>query len=159
MFYLAAKTLASVVPEEDVQQGKCYPGISNIREVSKAIAIEGTILCFLFLSFSLSSLGLFPSLCLILVLSLFSFSLFLSTSTHRQLFSSLLSLTYTFSITTVCKVAFESRLAQIPAPSSEKELAQLVEQSMYTPEYAPLVMAPHHYRHTHDQDPYDNYIA
>ncbi|KAL6042273.1 Malic enzyme, variant 2 [Balamuthia mandrillaris] len=48
MFYVAAKTLASLVPEEDVQVGKCYPAIHAIRDVSKAIAIEGLTFAFLF---------------------------------------------------------------------------------------------------------------
>jgi malic enzyme len=42
MFYAAAKKLASIVPEEDVQAGRVYPDIAKIREVSKQIAIEGT---------------------------------------------------------------------------------------------------------------------
>jgi malic enzyme len=42
MFYAAAKRLASIVPEEDVQAGRVYPDIAKIREVSKQIAIEGT---------------------------------------------------------------------------------------------------------------------
>lgn len=40
MFYAAAKKLASIVPEEDVQAGRVYPDIAKIREVSKQIAIE-----------------------------------------------------------------------------------------------------------------------
>jgi malic enzyme len=41
MFYAAAKKLASIVPEEDVQAGRVYPDIAKIREVSRTIAIEG----------------------------------------------------------------------------------------------------------------------
>eukprot|EP01102_Stenamoeba_stenopodia_P008339 TRINITY_DN2392_c0_g1_i1.p1 TRINITY_DN2392_c0_g1~~TRINITY_DN2392_c0_g1_i1.p1 ORF type:complete len:607 (-),score=143.98 TRINITY_DN2392_c0_g1_i1:173-1993(-) len=39
MFYAAAKTLAAWVPDEDVLQGKVYPGISRIRDVSLKIAV------------------------------------------------------------------------------------------------------------------------
>jgi len=48
MFYAAAKTLASVVSEEDVRLGKVYPDLSKIRDVSRLIAIEGTALFVLF---------------------------------------------------------------------------------------------------------------
>lgn len=42
MFYIAARTLASFVTEEELQQGRVYPEISNIREVSKKIAVESS---------------------------------------------------------------------------------------------------------------------
>lgn len=90
MFYAAAKTLASVVSEEDVRLGKVYPDLSKIRDVSRLIAIE------------------------------------------------------------VCKVAFDNRLAGIPLPKNDKELECMVENAMYTPEYAPLVHAPTIVSHVSD---------
>jgi malate dehydrogenase (oxaloacetate-decarboxylating)(NADP+) len=38
MFFVAAKTLASLVTEQDLGQGRVYPGLDRIREVSAAIA-------------------------------------------------------------------------------------------------------------------------
>lgn len=40
MFYRAACCLANYVHPSDIAMGKCYPEISDIREVSKAVAIE-----------------------------------------------------------------------------------------------------------------------
>lgn len=39
MLYIAAEALANFVPEEDVQQGKVFPPLSRIREVSHRIAV------------------------------------------------------------------------------------------------------------------------
>jgi malate dehydrogenase (oxaloacetate-decarboxylating)(NADP+) len=39
MFFAAAKTLAAMVTEEDQAQGRIYPGLDRIREVSSAIAV------------------------------------------------------------------------------------------------------------------------
>jgi hypothetical protein len=55
----------------------------------------------------------------------------------------------------VCKVAFESNLATIHPPNNEKELEFLVDNHMYTPEYAPLVHAPNIFSHAADPNPYD----
>eukprot|EP01111_Echinosteliopsis_oligospora_P010829 TRINITY_DN3431_c0_g1_i1.p1 TRINITY_DN3431_c0_g1~~TRINITY_DN3431_c0_g1_i1.p1 ORF type:complete len:585 (-),score=176.26 TRINITY_DN3431_c0_g1_i1:9-1763(-) len=44
MFYSAAKTLASLLTPEELAEGKVYPDISNIRAVSKQIAVA-TIKC------------------------------------------------------------------------------------------------------------------
>ncbi|HON08246.1 MAG TPA: malic enzyme-like NAD(P)-binding protein, partial [Verrucomicrobiota bacterium] len=38
MFFMAAKTLASLVKESDLEMGRIYPSISSIREVSAKIA-------------------------------------------------------------------------------------------------------------------------
>lgn len=38
MFFVAAKTLASKVSEEDLKQGRIYPALSKVRDVSAAIA-------------------------------------------------------------------------------------------------------------------------
>jgi malate dehydrogenase (oxaloacetate-decarboxylating)(NADP+) len=38
MFFAAAKTLADMVTEDDLAEGRIYPGLSRIREVSAAIA-------------------------------------------------------------------------------------------------------------------------
>lgn len=40
MFAVAAKTLATMVTDEDLAMGRIYPSLSRIREVSRAIAIE-----------------------------------------------------------------------------------------------------------------------
>ena len=40
MFYVAAKTLAHEVSEDDLEQGRIYPPLSRIREVSSNIAVE-----------------------------------------------------------------------------------------------------------------------
>lgn len=79
MFYEAARRLSKMVTDEEVRQGRCYPSVTEIREVSKAIAME------------------------------------------------------------VCRVAFDERLAGIPAPKNDKQLAELVESCMYVPEYVPLI--------------------
>ena len=39
MLYIAAEALAKFVPDEDVAQGKVFPPISRIREVSHTIAV------------------------------------------------------------------------------------------------------------------------
>ena len=39
MLYIAAEALAKFVPDEDVQQGKVFPPIDRIREVSHRIAV------------------------------------------------------------------------------------------------------------------------
>lgn len=39
MLYIAAEALAKFVPDEDVAQGKVFPPISRIREVSHRIAV------------------------------------------------------------------------------------------------------------------------
>lgn len=39
MLYTAAEALANFVPEEEVQQGKVFPSLSLIREVSHSIAV------------------------------------------------------------------------------------------------------------------------
>ena len=39
MFAVAARTLASMVTDADLAMGRVYPGLSRIREVSRAIAI------------------------------------------------------------------------------------------------------------------------
>eukprot|EP01104_Vermistella_antarctica_P017214 TRINITY_DN6068_c0_g2_i1.p1 TRINITY_DN6068_c0_g2~~TRINITY_DN6068_c0_g2_i1.p1 ORF type:complete len:658 (+),score=107.09 TRINITY_DN6068_c0_g2_i1:67-1974(+) len=38
MFYESAKTLAMLVPEEDLKNGRLYPSVASIRDVSKAVA-------------------------------------------------------------------------------------------------------------------------
>jgi malate dehydrogenase (oxaloacetate-decarboxylating)(NADP+) len=38
MFFVAAKTLADLVSEDDLGEGRIYPGLPRIREVSAAIA-------------------------------------------------------------------------------------------------------------------------
>ena len=38
MFFAAAKTLADLVSEDDLAEGRIYPGLDRIREVSAAIA-------------------------------------------------------------------------------------------------------------------------
>ena len=43
ILYRAALALASVVSEEDLAKGKVYPSIQQIRSVSEAIALEGTL--------------------------------------------------------------------------------------------------------------------
>lgn len=40
MFAVAARTLASMVSEDDLAMGRVYPALSRIRDVSKAIAVE-----------------------------------------------------------------------------------------------------------------------
>lgn len=40
MFYEAAKKLANLVTAQEVQEGRCYPDVTMIRDVSKAIAVE-----------------------------------------------------------------------------------------------------------------------
>jgi len=37
-FFAAAKTLADLVSEDDLAEGRIYPGLGRIREVSAAIA-------------------------------------------------------------------------------------------------------------------------
>ena len=39
MFYRAAKALARCVSEEDLAQGKVFPPVSNIRDVSLEVAV------------------------------------------------------------------------------------------------------------------------
>lgn len=39
MLYIAAEALAKFVPDEDVKQGKVFPPIDRIREVSHRIAV------------------------------------------------------------------------------------------------------------------------
>jgi malate dehydrogenase (oxaloacetate-decarboxylating)(NADP+) len=39
MLYIAAEALAKFVPDEDVAQGKVFPPINRIREVSHRIAV------------------------------------------------------------------------------------------------------------------------
>lgn len=39
MLYIAAEALAKFVPEEEIAQGKVFPPIENIREVSHTIAV------------------------------------------------------------------------------------------------------------------------
>ncbi len=39
MFFIAARTLASLVTEGDLQLGRVYPDLKRIREVSAAIAV------------------------------------------------------------------------------------------------------------------------
>ena len=39
MLYIAAEALAKFVPEEDIAQGKVFPPIDRIREVSHRIAV------------------------------------------------------------------------------------------------------------------------
>jgi malate dehydrogenase (oxaloacetate-decarboxylating)(NADP+) len=38
MFYIAAKTLADLVKEEDLKKGRIYPDLNDIREISAHIA-------------------------------------------------------------------------------------------------------------------------
>lgn len=40
MFAAAARTLAGMVTEDDLEMGRLYPSLSRIREVSRAIAVE-----------------------------------------------------------------------------------------------------------------------
>jgi malate dehydrogenase (oxaloacetate-decarboxylating)(NADP+) len=40
MFAAAARTLASLVTEDDLAMGRIYPSLSRIREVSRDIAVE-----------------------------------------------------------------------------------------------------------------------
>ena len=40
MLYVAAEALANFVTEEELQQGKVFPHISKIREVSHRVAVE-----------------------------------------------------------------------------------------------------------------------
>jgi malate dehydrogenase (oxaloacetate-decarboxylating)(NADP+) len=40
MFYIASKTLAKTVSNEEIARGQVYPDITQIREVSKRIAVE-----------------------------------------------------------------------------------------------------------------------
>ncbi len=46
MFFVAAKTLADLVTEDDLSQGRIYPSLKRIREVSAAIATEVANLAF-----------------------------------------------------------------------------------------------------------------
>jgi malate dehydrogenase (oxaloacetate-decarboxylating)(NADP+) len=46
MFAAAARTLASLVTEDDLAMGRIYPSLSRIREVSRAIAIEVATMAF-----------------------------------------------------------------------------------------------------------------
>jgi malate dehydrogenase (oxaloacetate-decarboxylating)(NADP+) len=46
MFATAARTLASLVTEDDLAMGRIYPSLSRIREVSRAIAIEVATMAF-----------------------------------------------------------------------------------------------------------------
>jgi malate dehydrogenase (oxaloacetate-decarboxylating)(NADP+) len=39
MFFASAKTLAGLVTDGDLAQGRIYPGLDRIREVSAAIAV------------------------------------------------------------------------------------------------------------------------
>jgi malate dehydrogenase (oxaloacetate-decarboxylating)(NADP+) len=39
MFFVAAKTLASLVTEKDLEVGRVYPELTRIREVSAAIGV------------------------------------------------------------------------------------------------------------------------
>ena len=39
MFYIAARTLASLVEQHDLDRGRVFPALSLIREVSVAIAV------------------------------------------------------------------------------------------------------------------------
>lgn len=41
MFYRAAKALAKCVTEEELAQGKVFPSVSNIRDVSLEVAVAG----------------------------------------------------------------------------------------------------------------------
>eukprot|EP01103_Thecamoeba_quadrilineata_P014842 TRINITY_DN4528_c0_g1_i2.p1 TRINITY_DN4528_c0_g1~~TRINITY_DN4528_c0_g1_i2.p1 ORF type:complete len:504 (+),score=105.86 TRINITY_DN4528_c0_g1_i2:239-1750(+) len=79
MFYAASQTLATTVSEEELARGQVYPDITQIREVSKRIAVE------------------------------------------------------------VCKIAIKEKLARVELPDNLEDLQDFVEQSMYTPYYAPLV--------------------
>lgn len=47
MFFVAAKTLAAMVSEEDHAQGRIYPALDRIREVSAAIAVAVAEVVFL----------------------------------------------------------------------------------------------------------------
>ena len=40
MFYIAAKTLANLVKEEDLRKGRVYPDLNDIREISAQIAFD-----------------------------------------------------------------------------------------------------------------------
>ena len=42
MFYRAAKALAKCVSEEELAQGKVFPPVSDIRNVSLEVAVAGT---------------------------------------------------------------------------------------------------------------------
>lgn len=46
MFYVAAKTLAQCVKEKDLQVGKVYPSLSDIRQVSATIAVAVGEYCY-----------------------------------------------------------------------------------------------------------------
>jgi malate dehydrogenase (oxaloacetate-decarboxylating)(NADP+) len=46
MFYVAAKTLAGMVNEDDLRQGRVYPSLSRIREVSAQVAEAVAIVAF-----------------------------------------------------------------------------------------------------------------
>ena len=46
MFFVAAKTLADLVTEDDLSQGRIYPSLKRIREVSAAIATDVANLAF-----------------------------------------------------------------------------------------------------------------
>jgi malate dehydrogenase (oxaloacetate-decarboxylating) len=41
MFSRAAEVLSACVSDEDIQEGKVYPDVNNIRAVSLQIAVEG----------------------------------------------------------------------------------------------------------------------
>ena len=45
MFMAAARTLARLVSEEDIEQGSLYPALPRIREVSAQIAAGGRQCC------------------------------------------------------------------------------------------------------------------
>ncbi|MBI5420576.1 MAG: NAD-dependent malic enzyme, partial [Deltaproteobacteria bacterium] len=47
LFFVAAKTLATLVTEDDLSQGRIYPSLKRIREVSAAIATAVANLAFL----------------------------------------------------------------------------------------------------------------
>ena len=41
MFYRAAKALAKCVTDEELEEGKVFPSVSNIRDVSLEVAVAG----------------------------------------------------------------------------------------------------------------------